>query len=52
MTEKEADDFWDAEFEKFSQEGRESSAEELPVKEYFDDNGTKYREGDRLLPDT
>ena len=41
---KEVDDFWKAEFH--------DQAEHNSAKEYFDDNGTKYREGNSLLPNT
>ena len=41
---KEVDDFWKAEFH--------NQAEHNTAKEYYDDNGTKYREGDSLLPNT
>ena len=46
MTSKEVDDFWDSEFEKAANEANNDAG----VKEYLDDNGEKYREGDHLLP--
>lgn len=48
MSSKEADDFWDSEFKKEAN----AAKNETGVKEYFDDNGEKYREGDCLLPNT
>ena len=47
ITAKEADGFWKTEFAKEAQTAKEGAKS----KEYFDSNGVKYREGDRLLPD-
>ena len=49
MSVKEANEYWDAEFKNIfdNNEGIKADA----VKEYFDDNVVKYREGDKLLPD-
>ena len=52
MTQKEADDFWDSEFKKESDAVKKESVESKNSKEYLDDNGTKYRVGDHLLPNT
>lgn len=55
MTSKEVDDFWKAEFHKQAEQAKiEDTApvENNTAKEYSDDNGTKYREGDSLLPNT
>lgn len=52
---KEVDDFWKAEFHDQAEQAKiEDTApvENNTAKEYFDDNGTKYREGDSLLPNT
>ena len=46
MTSKEADNFWKKEFVNES----EKAKEEYASKEYFDDNGEKYREGNELTP--
>ena len=46
MTSKEADNFWKKEFAKESEKAKEDYAS----REYFDDNGEKYREGNDLLP--
>lgn len=48
ISSKEADGFWKKEFAKEA----ENAEQENKGKEYFDDNGVKYREGDRLLPET
>lgn len=47
MTVKEANGFWKNEFAKEEQDVKENDS-----KEHFDDNGTKYREAEQLLPDT
>lgn len=52
MTQKEADDFWDSEFKKESDAAKNESRESTDSKEYLDDNGTKYRDGNHLLPNT
>ncbi len=52
MTQKEADDFWDSELKKESDSAKNESGESVDSKEYLDDNGNKYRDGDYLLPDT
>lgn len=52
MTQKEADDFWDSEFKKESDIAKNESAESGDLKGYIDDNGTKYRDRDYLLPNT
>lgn len=52
---KEVDDFWKAEFHDQAEQAKiEDTApvENNTAKEYYDDNGTKYREGDSLLPNT
>lgn len=46
MTSKEVNDFWDSEFKKEANETNNNAG----TKEYLDDNGEKYREGDHLLP--
>lgn len=48
MSSKEVNDFWDSEFKNEA----DASKNETGVKEYLDDNGEKYREGDYLLPNT
>lgn len=48
MTSKEVNDFWDSEFKKEASETNNDAG----TKEYLDDNGKKYREGDHLLPNT
>lgn len=48
MTSKEVNDFWDSEFKKEASEANNDTG----TKEYLDDNGEKYREGDHLLPNT
>ena len=48
---REVDDYWDAEF-KNGAEKAQAESHEKAEREYFDDNGTKYREGDKLLPNT
>lgn len=48
MTSKEVNDFWDSEFKKEASEINNDTG----TKEYLDDNGEKYREGDHLLPNT
>lgn len=50
MTQKEADDYWDSEFKKESDAAKNETGETNAPKEYLDDNGNKYRDGDRLLP--
>ena len=40
----------DAVGSEMNKAGREQSSLEARTKEYFDDNGVKYREGDRILP--
>ena len=55
MTSKEVDDFWKAEFHEQAEQakiGDTAPIENNTAKEYFDDNGSKYREGDSLLPNT
>ena len=55
MTSQEAADFWKNEFHDQAEQtnARENeSVEKTGAKEYYDDNGTKYREGDSLLPNT
>lgn len=47
MTTQEADAFWKSEFHQ-----EEQAKPETTAKEYVDDNGKKYREGNELLPDT
>ena len=49
MTTKEADGFWKS---VFSKEAEAAKHETPSTKEYYDDNGVKYREGERLLPET
>ena len=46
MTSKEADNFWKKEFANESEKAKEDYAS----REYFDDNGEKYREGNELSP--
>ena len=50
MTAKESNDAVKFEFDKAAEEKKAES--KSGIKEYFDDNGTKYREGDNLLPNT
>lgn len=52
MTQKEADDFWNSEYKKESDSVQNESEESADSKEYLDDNGNKYRDGDHLLPNT
>lgn len=53
MTTKELNSAVKDEFEKAAQEvNAEDVKNNTGLKEYFDDNGDKYREGDALLPDT
>lgn len=52
MTIKELNDAVKFEFNKAAEEAKTEGQESAGFKEYFDDNGTKYREGDNLLPDT
>ena len=47
---KEVNDFWDSEFKGESETTKNETAENNGTKEYYDDNGDKYREGDHLLP--
>ena len=55
MTSQEADNFWESEFHD---QAEQAKAQETATvgntgeTEYYDDNGTKYREGDSLLPNT
>ena len=52
---KEVDDFWKAEFHDQAEQAKiadTAPVENNTAKEYYDDNGTKYREGDSLLPNT
>ena len=55
MTSKEVSDFWKNEFHDQSEQAKaqkNTSVENTGAKEYYDDNGTKYREGDSLQPNT
>ena len=55
MTSKEADDFWKNEFHDQVEQAKvleTAPVENAGAKEYYDDNGIKYREGDSLLPNT
>lgn len=52
MTIKELNDAVMSEFNKASEEIKTEGQESTGFKEYFDDNGTKYREKDNLLPNT
>ena len=55
MSFKEAESFWKSEFHDQAEQAKAQeteSTENAGAKEYFDDNGTKYREGDSLLPNT
>ena len=52
MTTKELNDAVMSEFNKASEEIKTEGQESTGFKEYFDDNGTKYREKDNLLPNT
>lgn len=48
MSLKDTNEYWDGEFKNVSDNNESIKAD--AVKEYFDDNGVKYREGDKLLP--
>ncbi len=50
MTPKEVDDIWNSEFKKESDAAKNELGVKDGPKEYFDDNGNKYREGDHLIP--
>jgi len=50
MTIKELNDAVKFEFDKASEEAKTEGQENAGLKEYFDDNGVKFREGDNLLP--
>lgn len=55
MTPQEVDDFWKAEFHEQAEQAKlqdTTPVDSTSAKEYYDDNGTKYREGDSLLPNT
>lgn len=49
MTTGEANDFWKSEIQNAS---KNEASEVIQPKQYFDDNGKLYREGDHLLPNT
>ncbi len=51
MSTKELNDFVKAEFQKAAEEAKAESRENAGPKVYYDDNGTKFREGEHLLPD-
>lgn len=52
MSNQEINDFWKNEFSgETKRDQTESNTEKMP-KEYIDDKGVKYREGDKLQPDT
>lgn len=52
MSAKKADDFWSSEFKNEADAAKDESKEKSGLKERYDDNGLKFREGDNLLPDT
>ncbi|MGN0576233.1 MAG: DNA/RNA non-specific endonuclease [Ruminococcus sp.] len=55
MTSHEVAEFWKSEFHDQSEQAKAddtASVETTGSSEYYDDNGTKYREGDSLLPNT
>ncbi len=55
MSPQEVDNFWKNEFLEQAELTKikdTASIENNTAKEYYDDNGTKYREGDLLLPNT
>jgi len=51
MTTRELNDSVKDEFDKAAQEAKTENQENTELKEYFDDNGIKYRVEDSLLPD-
>ena len=55
MSPQEVDNFWKNEFNQQAEQAKEQDTPtvgETNAKEYYDDNGIKYREGDSLLPNT
>lgn len=52
MSAKEVNDFWNSEFKKEAEVAQNEDGGNTKLKDNFDDNGNKYREGDRLLPST
>lgn len=55
MTSQEADNFWESEFHDQAEQAKAqetATVDNTGETEYYDDNGTKYREGDSLLPNT
>lgn len=52
MSYKEANDFWKSEFKNEEDAAKNETGESTGLKEYFDDNGIKYREEINLLPNT
>lgn len=52
MSTGEANDFWKSEFQNAADEYKNEAADINQSKQYFDDNGKLYRQGDHLLPNT
>ena len=50
MNTKDVNDFWDKEFDNVTDSNEVQNNESHDNKASFDDNGTKYRDGDNLLP--
>lgn len=48
----EANDFWKSELKNVADVLQNESADATPKKQYYDDSGNLYREGDQLLPNT
>lgn len=52
MSTGEADDFWKSEFQNVADASKNDATDINQAKQYFDDNGTLYREGNHFLPNT
>ena len=52
MSTSEVNDYWESEFQRVADASKHEAADITPSKQYFDDNGKLYREGDHLLSNT